>query len=33
MKNMADDNLEFDFVILEVFSCVNSPECQILTLF
>ena len=32
-ENMADDNLEFDFEILEAFSCVNSSDHEKLTLF
>lgn len=34
VKNMADDNLEFDLVnILQAFSCVNFSDHQLLTLF
>ena len=33
VKNMADDNLEFDLGILEAFSCVNSSDHEVLTLF
>ena len=32
VKNMADDNLEFDLTILEAFSCVNFSDHQLLTL-